>query len=38
LLVASAGNDEMNIKNAEPRTNCFITPPLLLGCTISKRV
>jgi hypothetical protein len=35
-LVASAGNDEINIKKAEPTTNCFIAPPVLLSALSQK--
>jgi hypothetical protein len=27
-LLAPDGKDEINIKKAEPRTNCFIAPPV----------
>jgi hypothetical protein len=34
--VASAGIDEINIKKAEPTTNCFIAPPILLSAVSQK--
>jgi hypothetical protein len=35
-LVAPAGKDKTNIKKAEPMTNCFIAPPILLGALCQR--